>query len=75
MKIGHQVSEQSLIDCNLMKNGISHIPPLFGESDIYVFEEGVLMSDTLWQYDPSENKITFDTIPLGDTLIEIAYEY
>lgn len=50
-------------------------PPLFGESGIYIFEDGVIMSDTLWQYDPNENKITFDTIPLGDTLIEIAYEY
>lgn len=49
--------------------------PLFGESGIYVFEDGVLMSDTLWQYDPTENKVAFDTTPLGDTLIEIAYEY
>lgn len=49
--------------------------PIFGESGIYVFEDGVLMSDTLWHYEPNENKVIFDTPPLGGSLIEIAYEY
>ena len=49
--------------------------PMFGDSGIYVFENGSPMSDTLWHYEPNENKVVFDVLPQSGSLIEISYEY
>ena len=48
---------------------------MFGDSGIYVFENGSPMSDTLWHYEPNENKVVFDVLPQSGSLIEISYEY
>ena len=40
---------------------------------IFVFVNGVLFHD--WHYDANENRIYFDTIPAGNSLVEISYNY
>jgi hypothetical protein len=46
--------------------------PLYDDR-IYVFVDGVPYSD--WHYNPAENRVYFDVIPPGGSLVEIAYYY
>ena len=38
---------------------------------IFVFVDGIVFTD--WHFNSNENRIYFDTIPAGDTLVEISY--
>lgn len=53
---------------------LSHTP-LYGENGIYIFENGSLMDTAEWHYDSAENKVVFDIMVSGGSLIEISYEY
>lgn len=46
--------------------------PLYDDR-IYVFVDGVPYAD--WRYEPAENRVYFDVIPPGGSLVEIAYYY
>lgn len=53
--------------------------PLY-EDRIHVFIDGVeqpdiVGTDVFWHYEPLENRIYFDKIPQGGSLVEIAYYY
>jgi len=48
------------------------IQPLYDDR-IYVFVDGVPYHD--WHYNPAENRVYFDIIPPGGSLVEIAYYY
>ena len=53
--------------------------PLY-EDRIHVFidgveQEAVVGPDTYWRYEPSENRVYFDKVPQGGSLVEIAYYY
>ena len=41
--------------------------------DIRVFINQQLNHD--WYYEPSENRVYFDVIPAGDSLVEVGYLY
>ena len=40
---------------------------------IFVFVNGMVYND--WHYEPSENRIYFDVLPDGNSLVEITYNY
>jgi hypothetical protein len=53
--------------------------PLY-EDRIYVFIDGVeqpatVGTDVYWRYVAAENRIYFDKVPNGGSLVEIAYYY
>lgn len=46
--------------------------PLYNDR-IYVFVDGVPFND--WYYEPAENRVYFNTLPAGGSLVEVAYYY
>jgi hypothetical protein len=46
--------------------------PLYDDR-IYVFVDGSPYTD--WHYEPAENRVYFDLIPPGGSLVEVAYYY
>ena len=50
---------------------LTHVP--LDENFIFVFIDGVPNTD--WYYDVSDNKVYFDVIPSGNSLVEISYNY
>ena len=40
---------------------------------IFVYTDGVLFHD--WYYEPSENRVYFNTIPSANSLVEVVYNY
>ena len=46
--------------------------PLYNDR-IYVFVDGVPFND--WYYEPTENRVYFNALPTGGSLVEVAYYY
>lgn len=47
--------------------------PLYGQQGIFVFVDEQPYHD--WHYDEPNNAVVFDVVPVGGSLVEIAYEY
>lgn len=50
---------------------LSHTP--LDQNFIFVFVDGQIYTD--WHYEPSENRVYFDILPTGNSLVEITYNY
>ena len=50
---------------------LTHVP--IYDDRIYVFVDGIPNYD--WHYEPSENRVYFNTMPEDESLVEIAYYY
>lgn len=50
---------------------LTHVP--LDQNFIYVFVDGVIYTD--WYFDSTRNRIYFDILPPGNSLVEITYNY